>query len=692
MKVLLVDDEEDLLDQAKIFLEEMGYDFDIDTVKSVDDAIKKLNNNDYDGIVSDYQMPMKNGLEFLKIVREEMSKDIPFVIFTGKGREEVAIRALNLGADRYIQKGGAPKSQYNVLAEAINQEVKRHQVEKKLELTQNSMEKASTSIYWIRPDGSFVYTNDKVREKLGYTSEKLKDMYVWDVDSEYDKNTREEWWENLKEKKVVNLKSKHKTKDGKVFPVEITSHYIEHEGEEYEFAFSRDIRDKEGTREELKKSEKRYRSIFELASEGIVLLSKDGKIRECNDAYVDMIGYDKEEIIGKTPTDFSPKTQRDGEESSEKVKKHIKKTLKGDTPNFEWTFKTKDGSKLFAEISLKKLEINDEIRIIAMKHDITEKIEAEKEINKEKKKFQEIFNNANDAIYLHELTEKGMPGNFIEVNDVACDMLGYSRDEFMKMSPRDIDAEEKMNEVLDVMDELMEKGDLRFEMVHEAKDGSKIPVEIHSHLFEYEGEQRVLSIARNISERKQAEKELKRSERRFRKSFEALPDPAFLLDDNGYFKDMNEAAVETLGYEEEEITEKHISDTPFLMKKSRDKAVNAFKRRKKGEDVSPYELELISKGGETLFSQINVGSFEEDGFHGEIVIARDITEEKRSEKKLKDTQQRLELALEGAELGVWDWNIETGEAKFNERWAEILGFDLEEVEQSVDFWDERVHP
>lgn len=692
MRVLFVDDEEGLLDQAKLFLERMDYDFNIDTVRSAKDALDLLGEEDHDAIISDYQMPSIDGLEFLKIIRKERNKDIPFIIFTGKGREEVAIKALNFGADRYIQKGGSPKSQYGILAEAINQEVRRHKIENKLELTQYSVDKASASIYWIRPDGSFLYTNDKVKERLGYTSEELRNMYVWNVDPEHGKDMREEQWRRVKENKVINFRSKHQTKEGKVFPVEITSHYIEHEGEEYEFAFSRDVSDREETRHVLEKNEKRYRSIFELASEGIVLLNTDGEITECNDAFVKMIGYGRDEIIGKIPTYFSPDEQQDGEDSSEKVKRYIKKALDGEKVNFEWMLKTKDGSRLFTEISLKRIEINDEVRIIAMKRDITKRIQAEKEIKKEKKRFQEIFNNANDAILLHELTEEDMPGNFIMVNDVACDMLGYTREEFMQMSPKDIDATEKAEEVPDIMEELIDKGNLRFEMVHRTKDGTDIPVEIHSHVFEFESKKRVLSVARDISKRKKTEKELKKSERRFRKSFEAFPDPAFLVDENGTFKDINDAAVYTLGYDKEEIIDKHISESPFISEDDRDKAINVFEKRQKGEDISPYELELISKDGEKIYAEINAGSFQEDGFQGEIVIARDLTEEKLSEKKLKDTQQRLQLALEGAELGVWDWDIKNGEAKFNERWAEIIGYDLSEIEHSVDFWEERLHP
>lgn len=133
MKILFVDDEPDLLDQAKIFLKRELEDLDIDTVPSPPpEALELLENNEYDGVVSDYKMPEMSGLEFLRTVREEKNIDLPFIIFTGKGREEVAMEALNLGADRYLQKGGDPRSQYGVLSRAIVQEVRNWEREREL--------------------------------------------------------------------------------------------------------------------------------------------------------------------------------------------------------------------------------------------------------------------------------------------------------------------------------------------------------------------------------------------------------------------------------------------------------------------------------------------------------------------------------------------------------------------------------
>ena len=100
--ILYVDDEPDLLEIGRQFLETLG-DFTVNTAESVADAKAMLINKPFDVIVSDYQMPGTNGIEFLKYVRQQYP-DTPFILFTGRGREEVVIEAINNGAEAYLQK------------------------------------------------------------------------------------------------------------------------------------------------------------------------------------------------------------------------------------------------------------------------------------------------------------------------------------------------------------------------------------------------------------------------------------------------------------------------------------------------------------------------------------------------------------------------------------------------------------
>ena len=125
--VLHVDDDAGFLKVARQLLEMQGT-FQVDTALSVEEAKEKLEKHVFDVIVSDYMMPEKDGLEFLKELRDS-GNNIPFIMFTGKGREEVAINALNLGADNYINKIGEPETVYTELAHGIRQTVERRRAD-----------------------------------------------------------------------------------------------------------------------------------------------------------------------------------------------------------------------------------------------------------------------------------------------------------------------------------------------------------------------------------------------------------------------------------------------------------------------------------------------------------------------------------------------------------------------------------
>lgn len=130
MRVLHVDDECGFLEVSKLCLEIQGR-FHVDTALSVDKALERLRKEKYDVVVSDYLMPGKDGLDFLKELREE-GNTIPFIMFSGKGKEEVAIEALSLGANQYLRKDGNPETVYSELAHAIENAVKPSKRKKNL--------------------------------------------------------------------------------------------------------------------------------------------------------------------------------------------------------------------------------------------------------------------------------------------------------------------------------------------------------------------------------------------------------------------------------------------------------------------------------------------------------------------------------------------------------------------------------
>ena len=177
LSVLYVDDEPDLLEIGKLFLEQSG-EYAIDTTISAADALIRLEQKKYDAIVSDYQMPEMDGIKFLQMLRNR-GDQIPFIIFTGRGREDVIIEALNSGVDYYLQKGGEPKAQFAELKNIVGKAVRQKSADEALKESEakyrNILENIQDVYYRSDVDGNLILASPSMVTVLGYDS--LSELY-----------------------------------------------------------------------------------------------------------------------------------------------------------------------------------------------------------------------------------------------------------------------------------------------------------------------------------------------------------------------------------------------------------------------------------------------------------------------------------------------------------------------------------
>jgi PAS domain S-box-containing protein len=170
--ILLVDDQPDLLEITRLFLEKEG-DLLVDTAISAEEALEMLRKKKYDAVVSDYDMQGMDGIEFLNEFMKR-AVDKPFIIFTGKSREDIVIRALNSGADFYLQKSGDPISQYAELRNMVYQAVMRKRVEDALirsEINHRTIvECIDDSIYMVDKNCRYLFMNKYHQQRLGITN------------------------------------------------------------------------------------------------------------------------------------------------------------------------------------------------------------------------------------------------------------------------------------------------------------------------------------------------------------------------------------------------------------------------------------------------------------------------------------------------------------------------------------------
>ena len=179
ISLLLVDDEPALLEIGQLFLERIPG-ITITTADSAESALQRLEQGRFDAIVSDYQMPGMNGIAFLQEVRGR-SWTLPFILFTGKGREDVVIDALNSGADYYLQKGGDPRSLYAELAHNVKRSVEQRRAESALKrkhaILQAILAASPHGIAYVR-NRTFQWVNDSLAAMLGYQSSELRGLHL----------------------------------------------------------------------------------------------------------------------------------------------------------------------------------------------------------------------------------------------------------------------------------------------------------------------------------------------------------------------------------------------------------------------------------------------------------------------------------------------------------------------------------
>lgn len=177
IRTLFVDDEPMIREQAEIFLKQAEEDIDLELCSSADEVLKKLDDSHHDIVVSDYRMPGMDGISLLKKIRDR-GDDIPFIILTGEGSEEVAMEALNNGADRYLIKGGNTKVKYEILARAIFDEVERAETKAKLkELNEIKEDFISATAHELRTPLVPIktYSEYMKEEKLGEVTEEQRE-------------------------------------------------------------------------------------------------------------------------------------------------------------------------------------------------------------------------------------------------------------------------------------------------------------------------------------------------------------------------------------------------------------------------------------------------------------------------------------------------------------------------------------
>ena len=316
--------------------------------------------------------------------------------------------------------------------------------------------------------------------------------------------------------------------------------------------------------------------------------------------------------------------------------------------------------------------------------EVTERIRAEQLLRDSESKFGALVDQAPAALFLHDAQ-----GRIVEVNRTALDGYGYTRDQLLNMKAEDIDPDFSTRENGGAFwQKLKERKKLSFEARHRRKDGSIFPVNVTLSIIILAGEEHVFALAEDITERKRAEESLRKSQRRHHAVLQTAMDGYWLNDMQGRLLEVNESYCRMSGYSEQELRAMRIShleavetemDIAAHLEKTVSQGGDRFDSRHCRKDGTTYDVEVSVQ-----YLPIEGGLF--------VVFLRDITERKQTEDALLKNEERLRLALDGGNLGTWDWHVPSGAVTFNERWASMFGYALDEIEPHVRAWETLLHP
>jgi PAS domain S-box-containing protein/putative nucleotidyltransferase with HDIG domain len=301
---------------------------------------------------------------------------------------------------------------------------------------------------------------------------------------------------------------------------------------------------------------------------------------------------------------------------------------------FETTHTTKNGKTIPVEIKSSLVTYQGKQAILSIARDITERKRTQEALTL----FRSLIDHINDAIEVIDPET----GRFLDANEQACLALGYTREEFLTLTVPEINPVVAGRSWKETMEELRRSGFLIRESQHRRKDGSIIPVEINSNYIRLDRDY-VLTVVRDITERKQAEKALRESAEQYRILTNTAMDGFLKLDLEGHILDVNKVYCDFIDYSKEELLKMTIGD--IEAKETPDKVK---KHLKKVTDVGSdrFESFLRRKDGRIIDVEISLTSLPQSGHI--LVFVRDITDRKQAEEELTRSYQQMQEMLDTA--------------------------------------------
>ena len=416
----------------------------------------------------------------------------------------------------------------------------RKKAEEELRFFHFAIDRCSDAAFWMGPDAKLVYVNDAACRSLGYSYEELLSKTVHDIDPNFSSEAWPDHWNKFKQQDSMTFESSHRSKDGRVIPVEISANYLVFQDREYSCAFARDITERKKAEKTLRESEEKYRRLFETLNEGIWRIDAQGYTTFVNPKMAEMLGYTVEEMTGEHLFAFMD------DKCVKEAKNKLKKRQQGTTEQHEFTFRKKTGEPAYMLLNTSPVfdEQGNYAGALAGIADISERKKAEQALKESEEKYRTFVKNFQGIAYRGDINT-WTPLFF---NGAVEQTTGYKEEDFIAGKPRwdqiihpdDLPNLPGKEEIASTPNYSVEReyriirkdGKIRWvrELIQNLNDEFDRPSIVQGAIYD-------------ITERKISEDEIRRQNKFLKTIMESLDHPFYVIDANDYTVKMANSAA-----------------------------------------------------------------------------------------------------------------------------------------------------
>jgi PAS domain S-box-containing protein len=529
---------------------------------------------------------------------------------------------------------------------------------------------ASSDAFVLR-DGALrvVEVNPAFLRMSGFTREHLDSPsgYPPDFPAEYIAE-RQHYVRRALAGEASHLETRLLRADRSVIDADVRVMPVRYRGQPHVLSVIRDITARKQAERALKLREEQYRAVFDGSSDALVLRDGDTRVVDCNRAFCSMYGYSREEAIGTAYGDLPLATQDIDERSA-----LVRRALAGEEGQIETYALRKDGERFDVELRFVPIRHRGEPHALVMARDITERKRADEALKLREEQYRVIFEASSDAFILRDAQMR-----VVDVNPAFLQLTGFTREHLdsdtgypQGFPPEHVAARHAL------VRRALGGEHVAVEMKLLRADGSAFDADVRVMPVRHRGAPHVLSIVRDITERKRAETELKLREEQYRAIFEAASDAFVLRDSQLRIVDTNPAFERLYGFTHEVLAGEtgYPADFPPGYVESR----REQHRRALGGEAIHLETTALRADGTSFDADMRVLPIAYRGEPHVLAVVRDITERKQAEAALKLREEQYRAIFDGSTDALALWSRDVRIVDVNKAFCELYGYRREDV-------------